>query len=181
MKIKPLQTVAPIADPYIKRILSNIIGKDAFGEYSKTPRKLQRLIRGLPVSQLKRSVHKGKWSITEIINHFYDSELVMGFRFRMAIAQTGSRLQAFDEGKWANRLRYKSTAPLKKLELFVRMRQDHIVLLRSLKPREWKLYGMHEERGKETIERMVQMMAGHDINHLRQVEDIRTILLRNGK
>lgn len=39
--------------------------------------------------------------------------------------------------------------------------------------RDWKLYGIHEERGKETLELMVQMLAGHDINHLRQIENIR--------
>jgi hypothetical protein len=31
---------------------------------------------------------------------------------------------------------------------------------------------MHAERGQESIEHIVRMMAGHDINHLRQVERI---------
>ncbi len=37
----------------------------------------------------------------------------------------------------------------------------------------WDSYGMHSERGKETVTRVSQMMAGHDINHVKQ---IRTIL-----
>jgi hypothetical protein len=31
---------------------------------------------------------------------------------------------------------------------------------------------MHSERGQETLEQMVRMTAGHDINHLRQIEVI---------
>jgi hypothetical protein len=175
--MKKIRSVSNIKDPYVKRILSYTIGKDAFTVYSQTPKKLQRLTKRLSAPQLRKSVVKGKWSITQIINHLCDSELVMGFRYRMAIAQTGSRLQAFDESEWAKRLRYESSDSERKLELFVKMRKDHIALLRNLRPSEWKLYGMHEERGKETIERMVQMMAGHDINHLRQVKNIRKALL----
>jgi hypothetical protein len=31
---------------------------------------------------------------------------------------------------------------------------------------------MHAERGVETVEQIVAMMAGHDLNHLGQVEQI---------
>jgi hypothetical protein len=29
---------------------------------------------------------------------------------------------------------------------------------------------MHAERGKETIPHLIQMYAGHDLNHLTQIE-----------
>ena len=31
---------------------------------------------------------------------------------------------------------------------------------------------MHSERGKETVTQIVRMYAGHDLNHLAQVEKI---------
>jgi hypothetical protein len=31
---------------------------------------------------------------------------------------------------------------------------------------------MHAERGEESLERILHMMAGHDINHLSQIERI---------
>ena len=31
---------------------------------------------------------------------------------------------------------------------------------------------MHAERGEETVERILQMMAGHDINHVKQIEKL---------
>jgi hypothetical protein len=34
----------------------------------------------------------------------------------------------------------------------------------------WENYGVHQERGKETITQIVRMFAGHDLNHLQQIE-----------
>jgi hypothetical protein len=31
---------------------------------------------------------------------------------------------------------------------------------------------MHSERGKESVARVVSMVAGHDLNHVRQIESI---------
>ena len=42
----------------------------------------------------------------------------------------------------------------------------------SLPKNLWDNYGMHQERGKETITHIVRMFAGHDLNHLMQVEKI---------
>jgi DinB family protein len=179
--MEKIKSVARIKDPYVKRILSNIIGKDAFNIYCQTPSRLSHFTRGLSDSQLKAAPAKGKWSIAQIITHLYDSELVMGFRYRMAVAQSGTPLQAFDENKWAENLRYNKANAKEKLRLFLAMRKDHITFLQSLTPAEWKRYGMHQERGKETIERMVQMIAGHDINHLKQIKNLASHAARSGR
>jgi hypothetical protein len=31
---------------------------------------------------------------------------------------------------------------------------------------------MHSERGQESLEQIVRMIAGHDLNHLQQIERI---------
>jgi len=51
-------------------------------------------------------------------------------------------------------------------------REANLALLKSLAPEQWKHHGMHAERGVETIEHIVRMMAGHDLNHAKQVEQI---------
>jgi hypothetical protein len=174
--MKKITSVNSIKDPYAKRILSYIVGKDAFNIYCQTPSRLKYLLNGLSKRQLTTPPAKGKWSLAQIVAHLCDSELVMGYRYRMAIAQSGCDIQAFDQEKWAKNLRYESSDVQLKFELFIKMRNDNITLLRSLTAREWKRYGMHEERGKETVERMVQMEAGHDVNHLKQIQTIRNFL-----
>lgn len=177
VKLKKITSVSNIKDPYAKRILSYIVGKDAFNLYCQTPSRLKHLLKGLSKKQLYTPPEKGKWSLAQIVAHLCDSELVMGYRYRMAIAQSGCDIQAFDQEKWAKSLRYKSSNINLKLELFTKMRNDNVALLRSLTAKEWKHFGMHEERGKETVERMMQMEAGHDVNHLKQIQHIREMLL----
>jgi hypothetical protein len=64
------------------------------------------------------------------------------------------------------------TDPQKSVELFRVLREANLSLLKSLQPEQWKHYGMHSERGQESIEKTVHMFAGHDINHLQQIDDI---------
>ncbi len=44
-------------------------------------------------------------------------------------------------------------------------------LLKSLPRESWDFYGMHSERGKETVTRVVEMLAGHDVNHMKQIKE----------
>ncbi len=168
--MKPLISVTAFKDPYMKRILSNTLGKDALKLFSATPVRLQRAVKGLNGKQISTSPAKGKWSIAQILAHLCDGEVVFGWRIRMAIAQSGTTIQAFDEQKWAKEFRYESVDWKQALEVFLALRKSNITILKGLTPTQWKRFGIHEERGKETIERMVQMYAGHDVNHLKQIE-----------
>jgi hypothetical protein len=69
---------------------------------------------------------------------------------------------------------YEKRNSQKSLEQFRAVREANLALLKSLTPDQWNHYGMHSERGQETIEHIVRMFAGHDINHLNQIEGILT-------
>lgn len=58
------------------------------------------------------------------------------------------------------------------LRVLCTLREADWALWKSFRPEQWKQFGVHAERGEESIERLVQMGAGHDINHLRQIEAI---------
>ena len=157
---------------YIKRMLGNAEGQNPLKVQAGTAKKLDRLIKGVSASRLRKRPSPEKWSVGEILAHLVDAEIVTGWRIRQILGAPGSPIQAYDQDKWADNLRYDSADCGKKLDLFIKMREENIALLKSLGPKEWKRWGMHEERGKETIERMVQMIAGHDINHVKQIEQI---------
>ena len=57
--------------------------------------------------------------------------------------------------------------------MFRILRQANLALLRSLTPAEWNLYGIHAERGAESIRDIAMYYAGHDLNHFKQIEAIR--------
>ena len=157
---------------YVQRIQAKIAGKDPLRTQSETAKRLSRLVkRGTP-AKLKKRPTPDKWSVVEILAHLADVEMVTGWRLRSILAAPGTPIQAFDQDAWAAAGQYAKREPRRSLEQFRILREANLGLLRSLSPEQWKLFGVHAERGEESIERLTQMIAGHDLNHLEQIESI---------
>ena len=157
---------------YMQRILGYTDGKEPLRVQRATAKKLAALTKGLNRKQLTRRPAPGKWSIPEILAHLADTELVAGWRLRLILSQNGTPIQAFDQDVWADTFNYGRRDPKVSLETFRVSRQNNLALLKSVPKNLWENYGMHEERGRETVTHVVRMFAGHDLNHLRQVEKI---------
>ncbi|HYL10040.1 MAG TPA: DinB family protein [Candidatus Acidoferrales bacterium] len=157
---------------YTQRILGYVDGKNAVTVQKSTPKKIERLIARLSPAQLRRRPAPEKWSITEILAHLAETELVCGYRMRMILSANGTPIQAFDQDAWARSGNYAKTDAKASLKMFRMLRESNLALLRSLPKERWDCFGMHEERGKETIAHMTRMFAGHDVNHLTQIEHL---------
>jgi hypothetical protein len=46
-------------------------------------------------------------------------------------------------------------------------------MLRALNDEQMERYGLHNERGPESVRKMMQMIAGHDLLHHHQFKRIR--------
>ena len=160
------------AQQYIQRITAHVEGKQPLAVQAATAKKLERLIKGVPASKLRKRPAADKWSPGEIVAHLGDAEIVIAFRMRLILGAPGSPIAAYDQGSWATSGHYEKRDPRKSVEQFSVVREANLALLKSLTPEQWKQYGMHSERGQETIEQMVRMTAGHDINHVQQIERI---------
>ena len=154
---------------YKRRILSYQAGKDPIQVQTATAGKIWKLRQGQPRSRMVRRPGPGRWSVVEILAHLADCELVAGYRIRSILGAPGTSLAAFDQDKWAESGNYSTRDPKQSLELFSVLRKGNLALVRSLKAAQWKLHGVHAERGPETIGEIVQLYAGHDLNHLNQI------------
>lgn len=155
---------------YIQRITAHVDGKQPLAVLAATAKKLERLIKGVPAVKLRKRPAADKWSISEIMAHLADAEIVIGFRLRMVLGAPGTPITAYDQDSWVTSGHYEKRDPRKSVELFRVVRQANLALLKSLTAEQWKHYGMHSERGQETVEHIVRMTAGHDLNHLQQIE-----------
>jgi uncharacterized damage-inducible protein DinB len=157
---------------YTQRILGHVDGQDAIKVQRATAGKLKKLIHGLNPKQLKRKPEPGKWSIAEILAHLTDAEIVGSWRMRLTIGASGTTIQPFDQDVWASVFQYGKRDAKQSLEVFRILRENNLAMLKALPQASWQNYGMHQERGKETIAHLVRMFAGHDTNHLRQIAGI---------
>ena len=160
------------AQQYIQRILGYVEGKDAVKVQRATAGKLKKLVRGLSAKQLKWRPEPAKWSIAEIVAHLADTEIVASWRMRSVIGENGITIQPFDQDAWASAFQYNKRDAKRSMEIFRVLRENNLALLREISRETWDNYGMHLERGKETVEHLTRMFAGHDTNHVLQVERI---------
>jgi hypothetical protein len=157
---------------YRDRLAGYMQGQTPEKVRTSTPKKIERLIAGKSQARLAKRPAPEKWSVVEILAHLADTELVMGYRIRTVAGAPGTAIQGFDQDAWAREMNYAKRPAKKSLAAFRALRENNLELLKSLRREQWEHFGMHSERGKESITLITQMMAGHDLNHIRQIEAI---------
>ena len=128
------------------------------------------LIHSLDEESWGRSYAPGKWTFSQILCHLADCELAFGFRMRQALAEENHLVQTFDQEAWAKP--YPSLDGRVGFEVFQSVRNWNLALVRS-QPATYESRNLrHPERGEMTFGGLLQLIAGHDLNHLSQLETI---------
>ena len=160
------------AQQYTQRLLNYSGEKDPLRLQQAAPAKLASLVKGKTRKQLTRRPAPDKWSVAEIMAHLADAEIAISWRIRQILARNAIPIQAYDQDAWAGTFQYVKRDPRQSLANFRALRDANLALLKSVPRKLWENYGVHEERGNETVAHIVRMVSGHDINHLRQIEAI---------
>ena len=136
----------------------------------ETPGRLTALAGRLGRDGMERSLAPGKWPARAILCHLADCELAFAFRLRQALAEPHHVCQPFDQEAWARP--YAALDGDAALAAFSAVRKWNEMLLDTMTPEQWGKKFTHPERGEMTVQVVVETMAGHDLNHLQQLETI---------
>jgi hypothetical protein len=151
---------------------SYLNGQDPIPVLTTTAERLQTLTAGLTGAQINTPPAQGKWSICEIVAHLADCEIVFSFRLRQTLApsldQPHAIIQPFDQDAWARRYEAYQFRPA--LALFQAARNWNLLYLTTVSQDDRRRPTTHPERGTMSFWTIVETMAGHDINHLQQIE-----------
>lgn len=156
---------------YRDRILANVGERDPLASLDDSGRRIAEEATRLGPDGLGRSYAPGKWTGAQVLAHLVDAENAIGFRLRQALAEEGHHIQGFDETAWARR--YDQVDAEAALAAHGGLRAWNLALLRRLTPADLARGAVHPDRGPETVETIVRLLAGHDLNHLKQLESIR--------
>jgi len=155
-----------VSNPY-----ANYLGEqDARVVLAATPGLLHQAVCALTPEQIAAPIGPGKWNPREIVAHLADCELAFSFRLRQVLAETDPDLQPFDQTAWATR--YANYDLVAALELFRTARGWNIKLIGGLSEADFARPATHRERGKITFQTILETMAGHDLNHLAQIQSV---------
>lgn len=137
---------------------------------TSTADRLYELMSPLSGAEINRTPAPGKWSICEIAAHLADCEIVYSFRLRQTLSQKHAIIRPFDQEAWATR--YGAYDLDSALALFKAARNWNLRLLTTVSEEDRHRPTTHPERGTMTFWTLVETMAGHDLNHLQQIERI---------
>jgi DinB superfamily len=118
--------------------------RDTLEVIASTAGQLQSLIRAIGPERTGQAPAPGKWSAREILCHLAEKWAAM--------------YRAYDAGA--------------ALTVFSTVREWNLMLIGATPREAFSKPVTHPERGDMTFQVLVETMAGHDLNHLRQIESI---------
>ena len=153
---------------YRARLLGLLGERDPLEALEANAARVEAVARKLGEAGLSRSYGPGKWTGRQILAHLADAEVATGFRVRQILSEDNHRIQGWDEASWARR--YVDVDVESALGSYRALRRWNLALVRRLSKADLERRAVHPERGEETLGEIVRLLAGHDLNHLGQLE-----------
>ncbi len=126
-------------------------------------------VRTHSATVLRARPFEGKWTPNEIIGHLADSEWVYGYRLRLILCEDNPTILGMNQDLWVAGQRHNEREPSELVEMFRTLRQFNLGLWKQVSAADLKRTGQHNERGPESLDVMLRMLAGHDLSHLDQI------------
>ncbi len=162
--------MSAILNPY-ERFLGD---RDPVDILADVPVRIEEMAAAWTPDRYERSYAPGKWTARQILLHLAETEAMMSVRIRMALAEDEVTFQPYDQDSWLRREPAGATGALA-LAAFLSMRALELPLFRSLTPADRARPCRHPERGPMTVDTVLRTLAGHDLNHLAQLEQIDSV------
>jgi uncharacterized damage-inducible protein DinB len=146
-------------------------GREPLAVLAETAPRLRALLARLGAGGLARASAPGKWDVRQTLAHLAHMEAVWATRFRFALACDDYVLQPFEQDDWMRREPTATDADAgAALEAWGALRAWNLAFLGALSGAERAKTFTHPEVGPMTVEDLIERLAGHDLNHLEQLE-----------
>jgi hypothetical protein len=167
----PLYAGLSVSDPhaYRERLFALLGGRNPLEVMAQTPSILAGIVRTSSAMVLRTRPFEGRWTCNEVIGHLVDSEWVCGYRLRLILCEENPVILGTNQELWVAVQRHNEHEPSDLVEEFRTIRQFNLAFWKSVTPADLRRTAQHNERGSESLDVMLRLVAGHDISHLLQI------------
>ena len=127
-------------------------------------------VKGISENVLSRRPDEKNWSAKEIICHVRDTEEYFLSRFQMILSFDEPKFSPADAGRWAAERQYLRNDAGEALTAFRQRRRETLAFVKEIKPDQWDRTCIHAVRGRMTLRDYLNLLAGHDKNHMDQIK-----------
>lgn len=142
-------------------------------DIEQTPARLRAAVRGLSEQQLDTPYRDGGWTVRQVVHHVPDSHMNSYVRFKLALTEEEPTIRPYMENLWAE-LPEARSAPIElSLVLLESLHKRWMLMLRAIKPDEWKRSFRHPELGLVNLEKNLALYSWHGKHHVAHVTSLR--------
>jgi hypothetical protein len=152
--------------PYSKQLGD----REPLASMRETSARIRTLAAAWSPQEFERTYAPGKWTARQILTHLAQTELALGGRVRMALTIPNYVAQPFEQDAWI--AKETRTSGPEAIAAYFGLRQMNLALFTALTPAERGMRFTHPEYGAITVDWVIHQLAGHDLNHLKQLEEI---------
>ena len=157
------------ADAYREKMFKLLGDQHPLEVMAQTASKLNDIVQRNTETVLRMRPFAGKWTPNEVIGHLTDTEWVYGYRFRLILSEENPTILGTQQDSWVSALRYNEYDARDLVKIFGTLRDLNLAAWKRTSANDLKRTGQHNERGPESLDTMLRLLAGHDLNHLGQI------------
>jgi hypothetical protein len=162
--------MTPNPQAYRENLFRLLGDRDPLEVLAQTASTLAHIVRTHPTDLLRSRPFGGQWTPNEVIGHLADGEWVYGYRLRLILCEDNPAILGMNQNLWVAGQRHNEREPSELVDVFRVTRGFNLAVLKRLSPADLERTGHHNERGPESLDVMVRMLAGHDLSHLGQID-----------
>jgi uncharacterized damage-inducible protein DinB len=142
-------------------------------DIEQTPARLRAAVLGLSDQQVDTPYRERGWTVRQVVHHVPESHMNSYIRFKLALTEEAPTIRPYMEDRWA-KLPDATTAPVElSLVLLESLHKRWMLVLRAMKPEEWKRTFRHPEIGLMTLEKALALYSWHGRHHVAHVAALR--------
>lgn len=142
-------------------------------DIAELPSKLRAAVAGLNDEKLDVAYRDGGWTSRQIVHHLADSHINSYIRVRFALTETNPTIMPYPEAVWAELTDAKHAPVELSLRMLDGVHGRWAMLLKSLKPEDWKRTMVHPERGQLDLNTVLALYSWHCRHHVAHITELR--------
>jgi len=148
---------------------------EAMNWLRKTPEEVKNLIDGVSEDDLSKGSIAGEWSIRNVLSHLRDAQGVLDYRVHLLLDEDNPVIESKAVFEWASDEDDRPPTTVQIFETYLASRLKTLQKIEGIPLIDWWREGRHEEFGVVSVRQQVSYFTTHELTHLPQIEDLRSV------
>lgn len=147
-------------------------------QLEELPGLVEAAVAGLEEAALDSPFRAGGWTARQLVHHLADSHMNAFVRFKLAMTEEQPTIKPYNQDEWSKLPDVLSPPVAASLQVLHGVHTRWVALLRAIPAEAWSRSILHPERGRLSLDDLLEIYAGHGVKHL---DHIRKAIDASGK